>query len=47
MKLLLTPSFWKFLAGFAAIIAVSFSLLVAVGYYEVEVKGKLATPVAE
>ncbi|TSC84569.1 MAG: hypothetical protein G01um101417_100 [Parcubacteria group bacterium Gr01-1014_17] len=37
---LLDASFWKFLAGFAAMLAISFSVIVAVGYYEVEVKGK-------
>lgn len=36
---ILNTSFWKFLAGFTALIAVSFSIIVAVGYYEVEIKG--------
>lgn len=36
---LLNTSFWKFLAGFTALVAVSFSIIIAVGYYEVEIKG--------
>jgi hypothetical protein len=38
----MTDSFWRFLAGFAAMVVVSMSIVVAVGYYEVEVKGKSA-----
>lgn len=36
---ILNTSFWKFCVGFAALVAVSFSIIVAVGYYEIEVKG--------
>ena len=39
MRLLLHSSFWRFLGGFAAIVVVSFGMIVAVGYYEIEVKG--------
>jgi hypothetical protein len=39
----LKNSFWKFLAGFAAIVAISFLIIVAVGYYETEIKGQPQT----
>lgn len=42
-RLIFHSSFLRFLAGFTALVVVSFSIIVAVGYYEVEVKGKGAT----
>lgn len=36
---ILNTSFWKFCTGFTVLVAVSFSIIVAVGYYEVEIKG--------
>ncbi len=38
-RIIFHSSFWKFCAGFAALVAVSFGIIVAVGYYEVEIKG--------
>ena len=43
MKNIFDAAFWKFLAGFAGILAVSLGLIIAVGFYEVEVKGKHQT----
>jgi len=40
LRLLFHSSFWRFLGGFAAIVVVSFGMIVAVGYYELEIKGK-------
>jgi|GEM_PF-1352668 len=36
-------SFWKFLAGFATLVAISFAIIVAVGFYETEIKGEQQT----
>ena len=46
IRLLFHSSFWRFLGGFAAIVAVSFGMIIAVGYYELEIKGKRALETA-
>ncbi len=43
MKHVFDAAFWKFLAGFAGILAMSLGLIVAIGFYEVEIKGKQQT----
>ena len=40
MKNIFDAAFWKFLAGFAAMLAVSLGFIVAVGFYEMEIKGE-------